>query len=161
MNTPTPTPTHSSSTATTVTLLSTDETLAAENGLSDRAALPSADANDTPKTEGGPPGLLPPARVMLEAPARSAGETTQRSVSRRTRHLRKVRVILAELLRLEPEEIEADSDLSADLGADSLDLAELVMALEEEFETSMTDAEAEDIQTVEDILSWLDDNVED
>lgn len=161
MNTPTPTPapgpTHSSSTATTVTLLSTDETLAAETGLADRAALPRAVADDTATTEGGPPA----ARVSQQAPARSPADATQRSVSRRTRHLRKVRVILAELLRLEPEEIEVDSDLSADLGADSLDLAELVMALEEEFETSMMDAEAEEIQTVEDILSWLDDNVED
>lgn len=105
---------------------------------------------------------LPTARHLAPGgPVQPTDAFGQRPVSRRTRHLRKVRVILAELLRLEPEEIEADSDLSADLGADSLDLAELVLALEEEFETSMTDAEAEDIQTVEDILTWLDDNVED
>jgi acyl carrier protein len=73
---------------------------------------------------------------------------------------RKVKKILAALLRLEPEEIEPESELSGDLGADSLELTEFVMALEEEFDVEITDDDAEGILTVEDTVAWLLDHVE-
>jgi acyl carrier protein len=73
---------------------------------------------------------------------------------------RKVKTILSTLLRLEPEEIEPECELSADLGADSLELAEFVMALEEEFETDISDEDVEDILTVQDTITWLLENVE-
>ena len=46
-----------------------------------------------------------------------------------------------------------------DLGADSLDTVELVMALEEEFDIEIPDSDAEKIQTVQDALSYLDEHV--
>jgi acyl carrier protein len=73
---------------------------------------------------------------------------------------RKVKTILSTLLRLEPEEIEPECELSADLGADSLELAEFVMALEEEFETDISDEDVEYILTVQDTITWLLENVE-
>ncbi len=73
---------------------------------------------------------------------------------------RKVKTILSALLRLDPEEIDPECELSADLGADSLELAEFVMALEEEFETHISDEDTEDILTVQDTIDWLVENVD-
>jgi acyl carrier protein len=75
--------------------------------------------------------------------------------------IRKVKFLIAELLRLEPEEIEPECELSADLGADSLELTELVMAIEEEFDVDISDEEAEDIVTVQDVIDWLLENLDD
>lgn len=116
------------------------------------AAQPPAPGAPGPETE----SAAPEQHVLVGVEPRP-----RRREPARDSRLRKLRVILSELLRLEPEEIDPECDLSADLGADSLDLAELVMALEEEFDTEMTDAEAEQIQTVQDILDWLEDNAED
>ena len=60
-----------------------------------------------------------------------------------------VRGIIAEQLGLTAEEIKNDASFVDDLGADSLDTVELVMALEEEFETEIPDEEAEKITTVQ------------
>ena len=60
-----------------------------------------------------------------------------------------VRGIIAEQLGLKAEEIKNDASFVDDLGADSLDTVELVMALEEEFETEIPDEEAEKITTVQ------------
>ncbi|MES2737256.1 MAG: acyl carrier protein [Verrucomicrobiota bacterium] len=67
----------------------------------------------------------------------------------------KVKKILTALLRLEPKEIELESELGADLGADSLELTEFVMALEEEFNIDIPDEDAEDIVTVGDVVTYL------
>lgn len=67
----------------------------------------------------------------------------------------KVKKILTALLRLEPKEIELESELAADLGADSLELTEFVMALEEEFDIDIPDEDAEDIVTVGDVVTYL------
>lgn len=63
--------------------------------------------------------------------------------------LQKVREITAEQLDVDIEEIKPESNFANDLGADSLDVVELVMALEEEFEIEISDEEAEKIATVE------------
>ena len=63
--------------------------------------------------------------------------------------LEKVRSIVAEQLSVDAGEIKPDSNFQNDLGADSLDTVELVMALEEEFETEIPDEEAEKITTVQ------------
>ena len=60
-----------------------------------------------------------------------------------------VRGIIAEQLGLKADEIKNDASFVDDLGADSLDTVELVMALEEEFETEIPDEEAEKITTVQ------------
>ncbi len=66
-----------------------------------------------------------------------------------------VRGIIAEQLGLKPDEIRNDASFVDDLGADSLDTVELVMALEEEFETEIPDEEAEKITTVQQAVDYI------
>ena len=66
-----------------------------------------------------------------------------------------VRGIIAEQLGLKAEEIKNDASFVDDLGADSLDTVELVMALEEEFETEIPDEEAEKITTVQQAIDFV------
>jgi acyl carrier protein len=67
----------------------------------------------------------------------------------------RVKEIIAEELGIEEEEINIDSDLTDDLGADSLDAIELIMAIEEEFDVEIADSEATKIKLVSDIVSYL------
>lgn len=66
-----------------------------------------------------------------------------------------VRGIIAEQLGLKADEIKNDASFVEDLGADSLDTVELVMALEEEFETEIPDEEAEKITTVQQAIDYI------
>jgi acyl carrier protein len=66
-----------------------------------------------------------------------------------------VRGIIAEQLGLKAEEIKNDASFVDDLGADSLDTVELVMALEEEFETEIPDDVAEKITTVQHAIDYI------
>ncbi len=66
-----------------------------------------------------------------------------------------VRAIIAEQLGIKIEEIKNDASFVDDLGADSLDTVELVMALEEEFETEIPDDEAEKITTVQHAIDFV------
>jgi acyl carrier protein len=65
--------------------------------------------------------------------------------------------IVAEELAVDRDEVTEDSSFIEDLGADSLDVVELVMAFEEEFDVEIPDEDAENIRTVEDAVSYLDD----
>jgi len=67
----------------------------------------------------------------------------------------RVKEIISEELGIEEEEINIDSDISEDLGADSLDAIELIMAVEEEFDVEIADSEATKIKKVSDIVSYL------
>ena len=67
----------------------------------------------------------------------------------------KVKEILAEQLGVEEDEIKADSKLVDDLGGDSLDLVELIMAFEEEYGLEISDEDAEKINKVQDVLDYL------
>lgn len=67
--------------------------------------------------------------------------------------------IIAKQLGVDADKVTADASFMEDLGADSLDTVELVMALEEEFDIEIPDSDAEKIQTVQDALSYLDANV--
>ena len=66
-----------------------------------------------------------------------------------------VRAIIAEQLGIKTDEIKNDASFVDDLGADSLDTVELVMALEEEFETEIPDEEAEKITTVQHAIDYV------
>ena len=66
-----------------------------------------------------------------------------------------VRAIIAEQLGVKADEINNDASFVDDLGADSLDTVELVMALEEEFETEIPDEEAEKITTVQNAIDYV------
>ena len=67
----------------------------------------------------------------------------------------KVRDIVVEQLSVEADEVAIESTFIDDLGADSLDVVELVMALEEKFEVEIPDEEAEKIQTVGDVVAYI------
>ena len=69
--------------------------------------------------------------------------------------LEKMKEIIAEQLGVEEEEITQDTSFKEDLGADSLDLFELTMALEEEYDTEIPAEELEDIETVGDVIEYL------
>ncbi len=67
----------------------------------------------------------------------------------------KVKSIIAEQLGVGEDEIKPTSSFIEDLGADSLDIVELVMAMEEEFEVEIPDEEAENIKTVQDAVNYV------
>lgn len=69
--------------------------------------------------------------------------------------LEKMKEIIAEQLGVEEDEITSDTSFKEDLGADSLDLFELTMALEEEYDTEIPAEELEDIETVGDVIEYL------
>jgi acyl carrier protein len=67
----------------------------------------------------------------------------------------KVKNIIADQLGVGEDEIKPTSSFIEDLGADSLDIVELVMAMEEEFEVEIPDEEAENIKTVQDAVNYV------
>ena len=68
----------------------------------------------------------------------------------------KVKAITVDQLSVAPEDVKMDSTFIDDLGADSLDIVELIMAFEEEFNTEIPDDVAEKIRTVRDAVELLD-----
>jgi acyl carrier protein len=69
----------------------------------------------------------------------------------------KVKEIIINELGVEPEKVTLEASFVEDLGADSLDTVELVMALEEEFEIEIPDEEAEKITTVQQAITYIND----
>ena len=67
----------------------------------------------------------------------------------------KVKKIIVEQLGVEEDEVTLESSFIDDLGADSLDIVELIMALEEEFDLEIPDSEAEKIATVGDAVEYI------
>ncbi len=67
----------------------------------------------------------------------------------------KLKKIVAEQLNVEVSQVEPSKSFIEDLGADSLDVVELVMALEEKFEIEIPDEEAQNIQTVGDAINYI------
>ncbi len=67
----------------------------------------------------------------------------------------RVKSIIADQLGLAEEEVKEESKFIEDLGADSLDIVELIMAMEEEFQTEIPDEEAEKIRTVGDAIGYV------
>ncbi len=71
----------------------------------------------------------------------------------------RVKKIVAEQLGVNDADVKNDSSFVNDLGADSLDTVELVMALEEEFETEIPDEDAEKITTVQQAVDYIKSNI--
>lgn len=67
----------------------------------------------------------------------------------------KVKDIIVDQLGVDPEKVKLESKFIEDLGADSLDIVELVMAMEEEFDIEIPDEDAEKLKTVNDVQSYL------
>lgn len=69
----------------------------------------------------------------------------------------KVKDIIVEQLGVNPEQVTPQASFIEDLGADSLDIVELVMAFEEEFNVEVPDEDAEKLQTVGDVIKYIED----
>lgn len=72
--------------------------------------------------------------------------------------LEKVKSILAEQFDVEEDKITAETDLQEDLGADSLDVVDLLMSIEDEFEVEVPDEEIENIKTVGSLVDYIEKN---
>ena len=72
----------------------------------------------------------------------------------------KVKSIIVDLLQVSEDSVTLESHFIDDLGADSLDLVELIMGIEEEFNIEIPDGEAEKVVTVGDVVEYIKENVE-
>ena len=72
--------------------------------------------------------------------------------------LEKVKAILAEQFDVEEDKVTADTDLQEDLGADSLDVVDLLMSIEDEFGVEVPDDEIQNIKTVGSLVSYIEAN---
>lgn len=73
--------------------------------------------------------------------------------------LEKVKGIIVEQLGVAENAVTMEASFIDDLGADSLDIVELVMALEEEFDIEIPDSDAEKVVTVEDVVEYIKENI--
>lgn len=73
--------------------------------------------------------------------------------------LEKVKAILSEQFDVEEDSINADTSISEDLGADSLDVVDLLMSIEDEFEIEVPDDEIENIKTVGELVKYIEGNL--
>ncbi|MGB9813448.1 MAG: acyl carrier protein [Thermovenabulum sp.] len=69
--------------------------------------------------------------------------------------LERVKKIIADQLGMDEDDITPDASFIDDLGADSLDIVELIMAFEEEFDLEIPDEDAEKIKTVQDVVDYI------
>jgi acyl carrier protein len=67
----------------------------------------------------------------------------------------KVKKIIAEKLGVDPSEVVPEASFVDDLGADSLDLVELIMSMEEAFDVEISDDDAENLKTVQDAIDYI------
>lgn len=72
--------------------------------------------------------------------------------------LDKIREIVVEQLGVDADQVTVEANFVEDLGADSLDTVELIMAFEEEFEIEIPDTDAEKIKTVQDVVNYIESN---
>jgi acyl carrier protein len=79
----------------------------------------------------------------------------RKGVTYKERLFKRTQAIISELLGIDEEQIKPEADFVSDLGADSLDTVELLMAFEEAFDIEISDEDADKIRTVEDALIYL------
>jgi acyl carrier protein len=70
----------------------------------------------------------------------------------------RVRAIVADRLGVDEDKVAMDSEFIGDLNADSLDLVEVIMAMEQEFDLEIKDEDAENIRTVADAVNYIDEH---
>ena len=70
----------------------------------------------------------------------------------------KIKTILCDQLDVEEDKVTLEASIIEDLGADSLDLVDLIMSIEDEFSLEIPDGEVENIKTVGDIVKYIDEN---
>jgi len=72
----------------------------------------------------------------------------------------KIKAILADQFDVDEDSITLETNIQEDLGADSLDVVDLIMSLEDEFEFEVPDHEVENIKTVGSLVTFVEDNVQ-
>jgi acyl carrier protein len=72
--------------------------------------------------------------------------------------LEKVKAILSEQFDVEEDTITSDTNIADDLGADSLDVVDLLMSIEDEFEIEVPDEDVENLKTVGDLVKYIEDH---
>ena len=72
--------------------------------------------------------------------------------------LEKIKSIVADQLGVDEDQVTEDASFIDDLGADSLDTVELIMAFEEEFDVEIPDEDAQKIKTVKDVIEYIESN---
>ena len=72
-----------------------------------------------------------------------------------------VKESLADILSCDADKIDMDTDLVRDLGVDSIDTVELIMAVEENYDITISDKDAQDLKTVGDVVEFIEDHLED
>lgn len=70
----------------------------------------------------------------------------------------KIRDILAQQLDLDPETVTMETDIAEDLGADSLDVVEMLMSIEDEFDVEIPDDAIDQLKTVSDVVEYIQDH---
>ena len=71
----------------------------------------------------------------------------------------KLKKVIADVLNVDPDEITMETTFVDDLGADSLDVFQIIMGIEEEFDIEIPDADAEKVTTVGDVVDYIKENV--
>lgn len=71
----------------------------------------------------------------------------------------KIKLILAEQLEVNAEDLTLETNIAKDLGADSLDVVELLMSIEDEFEIEIPDEEIENIRTIGELVDYIENNM--
>lgn len=72
----------------------------------------------------------------------------------------KIKDLIVDQLDVEESKVTMDTNIQDDLGADSLDIVDLIMAVEDEFEVKIEDEDVENLKTVGDIVNYIDNNAE-
>lgn len=70
----------------------------------------------------------------------------------------KVKELVVDVLSADEDSIESSTDIQADLGADSLDVVDLIQAIEDEFGIDIPDADAQNIKTIGDIVTYIEEH---
>ena len=71
----------------------------------------------------------------------------------------KIKKILADTLDVSEDELSADTNIATDLGADSLDVVEILMSIEDEFDIEIPDSEIENIRTIGELVDYIETNM--
>lgn len=71
----------------------------------------------------------------------------------------KIKAILADTLGVSEDELSADTNIATDLGADSLDVVEILMAIQDEFDVEVPDSEIENIRTIGELAEYIETNM--
>ncbi len=71
----------------------------------------------------------------------------------------KIKQILADTLDVAEDELSADTNIATDLGADSLDVVEILMSIEDEFDIEIPDSEIENIRTIGELVEYIETNM--